>query len=65
LFGRLCVAAPDRDKAETSPTLVGGVPSDPKSPPRLLPIACGTDHFRVLAEVEINVIRRMADMIGI
>jgi len=24
LFQRLCVAAPDRDKAETSPTLVGG-----------------------------------------
>jgi hypothetical protein len=36
-----------------------------KTAARWLPIACQIDHFRVLAMSEINVIARMAGMIGI
>jgi hypothetical protein len=68
-LNRLCVAVPGGDKAQTSPTLVGGRPIGSKISRsrvgRWAPGGAGSDHFPVLRQLEINVIARMGAMIGI
>jgi hypothetical protein len=68
-LNRLCVAVPGRDKAETSPTLVGESPPGSKSIGQRstggLADGFKADHFPVFSQPEINVIARMGAMIGI